>query len=102
MSCDDNHEARAKDRVRRSLPVVSSGSGSRPGESGAGHGAAAAASASARQLWRSIEERTRAITPGAANEFPGGAAELDGVSRRGFMQLLGVSTAVATVGAACR
>ena len=55
-----------------------------------------------RKLWRSLEERSRAVTPGAANEFPGGAAELEGTSRRGFMQLLGVSTAVATVGAACR
>ncbi|HEX3905715.1 MAG TPA: TAT-variant-translocated molybdopterin oxidoreductase [Polyangia bacterium] len=91
MSCDDNHEARAKDRVRRSLPIVKSES----------QGAPASSSAS-RKLWRSIEERTRAETPGAANEFPGGAADLDGVSRRGFMQLLGVSTAVATVGAACR
>jgi Fe-S-cluster-containing dehydrogenase component/anaerobic selenocysteine-containing dehydrogenase len=98
MSCDDNHEARAKDRVRRSLPVVSSGSGS-GGHAGAG---SSSAGSSTRPLWRSIEERTRAVTPGASSEFPGGAADLDGVSRRGFMQLLGVSTAVATVGAACR
>src|SRR4051812_2248820 len=91
MSCDDNHEARANDRVRRSLPVVGSGSGGAP-----------SGGAPAGKLWRSIEERSRAITPGAANEFPGGASELDGTSRRGFMQLLGVSTAVATVGAACQ
>jgi MoCo/4Fe-4S cofactor protein with predicted Tat translocation signal len=88
MSCDDNHEARANDRVRRSLPVVGSSSGTSP--------------ASGKKLWRSIEERSRAVTPGAANEFPGGASELEGTSRRGFMQLLGVSTAVATVGAACQ
>jgi MoCo/4Fe-4S cofactor protein with predicted Tat translocation signal len=89
MSCDDNHEARAKDRARRSLPLMGAGSP-------AGGGAP-------RALWRSIEERTRlSALPGAANEFPGGASELDGVSRRGFMQMLGVSTAMVTVGAACR
>ena len=99
MSCDDNHEARAKDRVRRSLPIVGSGSGRsgrpgavRGGQSGRPRGRSGAPSRSGRAR----------STPGAANEFPGGAAELDGVSRRGFMQLLGVSTAVATVGAACR
>src|SRR3954466_7230502 len=91
MSCDDNHEARANDRVRRSLPVVGSGSGGAP-----------SGGAPAGKLWRSIEERSRAITPGAANEFPGGASELDGTSRRGFMQLLGVSPGDATVGAACQ
>ncbi len=54
MSCDDNHEARAKDRVRRSLPVVGSG------------GSAAGRIqwtdcrrrvALRRKLWRSLEER---------------------------------------------
>jgi molybdopterin-containing oxidoreductase family iron-sulfur binding subunit len=100
MSCDDNHEARAKDRARRSLPVV--GSGGAASSAAASSAASAAQSPAARKLWRSIEERSRAVTPGAANEFPGGAAELEGTSRRGFMQLLGVSTAVATVGAACR
>src|SRR5215204_5575802 len=85
MSCDENHEARAKDRDRRSLPVVGQSAPQR------------------KRYWRSIEERDRlGATPGVSNEFPGGASELDGVSRRGFMQLLGVSTAVATVGAACK
>ncbi len=94
MSCDDNHEARANDRVRRSLPVVGSAAASarrppadRPPRASSGG--------------PSTSDRARS-TPGAANEFPGGAAELEGTSRRGFMQLLGVSTAVATVGAACR
>ena len=69
MSCDDNHEARANDRVRRSLPVVGSG-GSPAGAS------SSSGSPAPRKLWRSLEERSRAVTPGAANEFPGGAAEL--------------------------
>jgi molybdopterin-containing oxidoreductase family iron-sulfur binding subunit len=93
MSCDGNHDAQEKDRAdrasakrSRSLTVLGQ-----------------PAPAPARTHWRSIEERTRlGAAPGAANEFPPGADELDGVSRRGFMQLLGVSTAVATVGAACR
>ena len=46
------------------------------------------------------------MTPGLAgvNEFPPGADELaeGSVSRRTFMQLLGASTALATVGAACK
>ena len=110
MSCDDNHEARAKDRARRSLPVVG---GDRVGErelgsrepvaGGTGPSQGPENNARPLPLWRSIEERSLlGPHPGAANEFPGGAAELDGVSRRSFMQLLGVSTAIATVGAACR
>ena len=92
MSCDENHEAREKDRARRrSLPVI-----------GQSAGANDAGSPAPRAYWRSIEERNRPTTPGTANEFPAGADQLDGVSRRGFMQMLGVSTAVATVGAACR
>ncbi|HVV51193.1 MAG TPA: Fe-S-cluster-containing hydrogenase [Polyangia bacterium] len=91
MSCDDNHEARAKDRARRSLPIVQS------------DGAPGGHSNAPRKLWRSIEERVLVTaTPGAANEFPGGASELSGVSRRSFMQVLGVSTAVAAGAAACR
>jgi molybdopterin-containing oxidoreductase family iron-sulfur binding subunit len=90
MSCDENHEAAAKARQargKRSLPVVN------------GH----EKPASADKPWRSLEQRARqGAAIGAANEFPPGASELDGVSRRGFMQMLGVSTAVATVGAACR
>jgi molybdopterin-containing oxidoreductase family iron-sulfur binding subunit len=90
MSCDDNHEARAKDRARRSLPIAGGAGPSQGPEQD-------------RPYWRSIEERSRLLpVPGAANEFPSGASEMDGVSRRGFMQLLGVSTAIATVGAACR
>jgi molybdopterin-containing oxidoreductase family iron-sulfur binding subunit len=98
MSCEENHEARAEDRQirkddrketreqdRKSLPIL--------GQSVAAE----------RRPWRSLAERARVgVAPGAANEFAPGADQLDGVSRRGFMQLLGVSTAVATVGAACR
>ena len=93
MSCDDNKEARAKDRNRRhSLPVVNKDA------------APAAPAAGGNRLWRSIEERDRVgAMPGAANEFPAGTTDVDDhVSRRGFMQLLSVSTAVATVGAACQ
>jgi MoCo/4Fe-4S cofactor protein with predicted Tat translocation signal len=92
MSCDDNKEARDKDRQkRRSLPIVTSE-------------APKAAPMSAPKYWRSIEERNAAMaTLAGVNEFPPGADELaeGSVSRRGFMQLLGASTALATVGAAC-
>ncbi|HVR01680.1 MAG TPA: TAT-variant-translocated molybdopterin oxidoreductase [Polyangia bacterium] len=98
MSCDDNKEARAKDRQkRRSLPIVTA-EAPRP--------STATAARAAPRYWRSIEEReaAKAIALGAVNEFPPGADELaeGSVSRRGFMQLLGASTALATVGAACR
>jgi MoCo/4Fe-4S cofactor protein with predicted Tat translocation signal len=101
MSCEENHEARAKDREarrgKRSLPVVNA-----DGTSAAGASAVEQAPAS-RKLWRSLEERARqGAAVGAANEFPAGAGELVGTSRRGFMQMLGVSTAVATIGSACR
>ncbi|MEJ0000226.1 MAG: TAT-variant-translocated molybdopterin oxidoreductase [Verrucomicrobiota bacterium] len=55
-----------------------------------------------RKYWRSIEEL--ANTPGfrerLAREFPQGAAELDGseVTRRGFMQFMGASMALAGIG----
>ena len=96
MSCDDNHEARAKDRARRrSLPVV---------ETPAAKGGSG--SSSAPKYWRSREERDRqGPAPGAANEFAGGTFDVSpeegGVSRRGFIQVASLSTAMAAVGAAC-
>ena len=89
MSCDDNKEARAKDRQkRRSLPIVTA-EAPRP--------STATAAGAPPRYWRSIEEReaAKAIALGAVNEFPPGADELaeGSVSRRGFMQLLGASTA---------
>ena len=69
MSCDENHDARAKDRARRSLPVV-------------GQGADKAELSAPRAYWRSIEERDRPPLSSAANEFPAGSDQLDGVSRR--------------------
>jgi molybdopterin-containing oxidoreductase family iron-sulfur binding subunit len=98
MSCDDNKEARDKDRQkRRSLPIVTT-----------------EAPKAAPKYWRSIAElnRAKSIALGAVsqmtahsavNEFAPGADTLEegSVSRRGFMQLLGASTALATVGAAC-
>jgi molybdopterin-containing oxidoreductase family iron-sulfur binding subunit len=95
MSCDDNHEARTKDRAkRRSLPI-------------AGQPVAAP------KYWRSAEERDRkGPVAGAANEFAGGTFDVaaygqedadseggKGVSRRGFMQVASLSTAMAAVGA---
>jgi MoCo/4Fe-4S cofactor protein with predicted Tat translocation signal len=94
MSCDDNKDARAKARderaqgnaAKKSLPVVT-----------------APAPAKAPLYWRSIDEKNAAksIALGAVNEFAPGADELNfgSVSRRSFMQLLGASTALATVGA---
>jgi molybdopterin-containing oxidoreductase family iron-sulfur binding subunit len=90
MSCDDNKEARDEDRKkRRSLPIVTSELPKAPPK-----------------YWRSIDElnRAKSIALGAVNEFAPGADMLEegSVSRRGFMQLLGASTALATVGAACQ
>jgi MoCo/4Fe-4S cofactor protein with predicted Tat translocation signal len=107
MSCDENHEARAKDRARRrSLPVIgqSGGEGKAEGHAADAHAADAHGleAHAPRAYWRSIEERNEPVPSSAANEFPAGSDQLDGVSRRGFMQMLGVSTAIATVGAACR
>jgi len=90
MSCDDNHEAGSKDRAKRkSLPIA--GKTSRP------------------KYWTSAEDRARtAPVPGAANEFAGGTFDVGpdgkgtGVSRRGFVQVASLSTAIAAVGAACR
>jgi len=88
MSCDDNKEARDKDRQkRRSLPIVTS----------------EAPSKAAPKYWRSIDElnRAKSIALGAVNEFAPGAENLEegSVSRRGFMQMLGASTALVSVGA---
>jgi molybdopterin-containing oxidoreductase family iron-sulfur binding subunit len=93
MSCDDNKEARDKDRQkRRSLPIVSAEAPNAP--------------AAPPKYWRSLDElnRAKSIALGAVNEFAPGADTLEegSVSRRGFMQMLGVSTAIATLGAACR
>ncbi len=101
MSCDDNKEARDKDRQkRRSLPIVTS----EPPKA-AQMSAPTSPSTSPPKYWRSIAEHDRAksIALGAVNEFAPGADTLEegSVSRRGFMQLLGASTALATVGAAC-
>jgi len=88
MSCDESQEKAktARDERRRSLPIF--GGVAKPVEPP--------------RVWRSLTERSRALPASAANEFPAGASELDGVSRRGFMQVLGVSTAIASLGAACQ
>lgn len=62
---------------------------------------AAALRASGPDGWRSLEELldTPAFREALAREFPAGAAELaDGMSRRGFVQLLGASLALAGLG----
>ncbi|HUL60501.1 MAG TPA: TAT-variant-translocated molybdopterin oxidoreductase, partial [Anaeromyxobacteraceae bacterium] len=54
-----------------------------------------------RRRWRSLEELDRGA-PEPAGEFPEGAAEApDGLGRRGFLQLLGASAALAGT-AACK
>src|SRR6266481_2221648 len=50
-------------------------------------------SATQRTQWRSVAERARG--PAAEGEFPPGAAEIGGTSRREFVQLLGASMAFA-------
>ncbi|HSS40717.1 MAG TPA: TAT-variant-translocated molybdopterin oxidoreductase, partial [Polyangia bacterium] len=89
MSCDESEAkaSAARDERKRSLPIF---------------GGAAKPPVEPPRYWRSLTERARALPASAANEFPAGASELDGVSRRGFMQMLGVSTAVAGLGAACQ
>ena len=80
MSCDDNKEARAKDRQkRRSLPIVTA-EAPRPSTAAAAQAAAPRQSSrvAAPRYWRSIEEReaAKAVALGAVNEFPPGADEL--------------------------
>ncbi len=91
MSCDESKEAAKQagesERRSRSLPIVQDGG------------------SSARRSWRSIEELQGSPELAAASkrEFPTGASEMtDAVSRRGFIQLLGASTALAGIGTACR
>ncbi|HVT09535.1 MAG TPA: TAT-variant-translocated molybdopterin oxidoreductase [Polyangia bacterium] len=91
MSCDESEDraAAAREARKRSLPIF-------------GGAAQSAGAVEPPRYWRSLTERARALPASAANEFPAGASELDGVSRRGFMQMLGVSTAVAGLAAACQ
>ncbi|MES1205613.1 MAG: TAT-variant-translocated molybdopterin oxidoreductase [Pseudomonadota bacterium] len=91
MSCDESEDkaAAAREARKRSLPIF-------------GGAAQPAPAVEPPRYWRSLTERARALPASAANEFPAGASEMDAVSRRGFMQLLGVSTAVVGLGAACQ
>ena len=108
MSCDDNHEARAKDREkRRSLPI-------------AGEQAKSGTKSATPKYWRSAAEHDGQGPQGAANEFAGGTFDVaqysayakqggqeggqggSGFSRRGFMQVASLSTAMAAVGACAK
>ncbi len=92
MSCDESKEAakqaRDSEKRSRSLPIVQN-----------------AGTPVASRSWRSIEERagSQELAEAAKREFPAGASEMtDAVSRRGFIQLMGASTALAGIGTACR
>ncbi len=99
MSCDDNNEARAKDRVRRARsrsPIV----GVRQRAGGA------PAAAAARRYWRSIEERHAArstlAAPSNASSRPAPPSCRRRARAAGSCSCSASSTALATIGAACR
>ena len=73
---DDHHHDHPHREVRRSSALAVAGQAQAPLQ------------------WRSLEER--AGQRGDTAEFPPGAEHLEGVERRGFMQLLGASLALTT------
>ena len=91
MSCDDNHEARSKDRAKRqSLPIADGSRRRRKPRRATGERGGARPDAGAR--------------PGAANEFAGGLrrrARRQGVLAPRLHAAASLSTAIAAVGAAC-
>ncbi len=90
MSCHDHDTAKPPGKRSGSLAIVAAGDET-------------PAVAAGRKYWRSVEERSGSpdILKAAQREFPPGASELDGVSRRSFVQLLSASAALAG-GVACQ
>jgi hypothetical protein len=92
MSCDDNHEARSKDRAEAAVAADR-----RPDDA-----------ERRAEVLASAEERDARRRPGRGQRVRGRTFDVgpdgkgNGVTRRGFVQVASLSTAIAAVGAACQ